>query len=103
MVKGGKPNCNEDMKQEVISVNRHLLKHKKCYHPYTNSIEMCFLKILRSMNMASDTTTVVVVVVLVVGPISTAAMKAYCTLTPQWSSVIHLQRRCTPSGVTDLR
>jgi hypothetical protein len=26
--------------------------------------------------------TVVVVVVLVVGPISTAAMKAYCTLTP---------------------
>jgi hypothetical protein len=36
---------------------------------------------------------------LVVGPISTAAMKAYCTLTPQWSSVVHLQRRCTPSGV----
>jgi hypothetical protein len=29
--------------------------------------------------------------VLVVGPISTADMKAYCTLTPQWSSVIHLQ------------
>jgi hypothetical protein len=27
-------------------------------------------------------TLVVVVVVLVVGPISTAAMKAYCTLTP---------------------
>jgi hypothetical protein len=45
---------------------------------------------------------VVVVVVLVVGPISTAAMRAYCTLTPQWSSVIHLQRRCTPSGVRDL-
>jgi hypothetical protein len=42
------------------------------------------------------------VVVLVVGPISTASMKAYCTLTPQWSSVIHLQRRCTPSGVRDL-
>jgi hypothetical protein len=21
---------------------------------------------------------------------------------PQWSSVIHLQRRCTPSGVRDL-
>jgi hypothetical protein len=39
---------------------------------------------------------------LVVGPISPAAMKAYCTLTPQWSSVIHLQRRCTPSGVRDL-
>jgi hypothetical protein len=39
---------------------------------------------------------------LVVGLISTAAMKAYCTLTPQWSSVIHLQRRCTPSGVRDL-
>jgi hypothetical protein len=36
---------------------------------------------------------------LVVGPISTAPMRAYCTLTPQWSSVIHLQRRCTPSGV----
>jgi hypothetical protein len=45
---------------------------------------------------------VVVVVVLVVGPISTAAMRAYCTLTPQWNSVIHLQRRCTPSGVRDL-
>jgi hypothetical protein len=45
---------------------------------------------------------VVVVVVLVVGSISTAAMRAYCTLTPQWSSVIHLQRRCTPSGVRDL-
>jgi hypothetical protein len=28
------------------------------------------------------TSTFVVVVVLVVGPISTAAMKAYCTLTP---------------------
>jgi len=42
------------------------------------------------------------VVVLVVGPISTAAMKAYCTLTPQWLSVIYLQRRCTPSGVRDL-
>jgi hypothetical protein len=40
--------------------------------------------------------------VLVVGPISTAAMRAYCTLTPQWSSVIPLQRRCTPSGVRDL-
>jgi hypothetical protein len=40
--------------------------------------------------------------VLVVGPISTAAIKANCTLTPQWSSVIHLQMRCTPSGVRDL-
>jgi hypothetical protein len=39
---------------------------------------------------------VVVVVVLVVGPISTAAMSAYCSLTPQWSSVIHLQRRERP-------
>jgi hypothetical protein len=44
----------------------------------------------------------VIVVVLVVGPISTAAMRAYCTLTPQWRSVIHLQRRCTPSGVRNL-
>jgi hypothetical protein len=44
------------------------------------------------------------VVVLVVGPISTAAMRAYCTLNPppKWSSVTHLQRRCTPSGVRDL-
>jgi hypothetical protein len=44
---------------------------------------------------------VFVVVVLVLGPISTAAMRAYCTLTSQWSSVIHLQRRCTPSGVRE--
>jgi hypothetical protein len=43
-----------------------------------------------------------VVVVLVVGPISTAAIRAYCTLTPQWNSVIHLQRRRTPNGVRDL-
>jgi hypothetical protein len=41
------------------------------------------------------------VLFLVVGPISTAAIKAYCTLTPQWNSVIHLQRRSTP-GVRDL-
>jgi hypothetical protein len=32
------------------------------------------------------------------GPISTAAMRAYCTLTPQWNSVFHLQRRCTPKA-----
>jgi hypothetical protein len=43
-----------------------------------------------------------VVFVLVVGPISTAAMKAYCTLTPMEFRVIHVQRRCTPSGVRDL-
>jgi hypothetical protein len=36
------------------------------------------------------------------GPISTAAMRAYCTLTPQWSSIIHLQRHCTQSGMRDL-
>jgi hypothetical protein len=41
---------------------------------------------------------VVVVVVLVVGPISTAAMKAYCTLTPMeirhsFPEALHTKRR----------
>jgi hypothetical protein len=37
---------------------------------------------LTNINTNAFVVVVVVVVVLVVGPISTAAMKAYCTLTP---------------------
>jgi transposase len=46
----------------------------------------------------ADTT----VVVLVMGAYQHCTMRAYFTVTPQWSSVIHLQRRCTPSDVRDL-
>jgi hypothetical protein len=54
----------------------------------------CFFEILVTMEEVLIDTGILLLLLLLLfwwwGPISTAAMKAYCTLTPQWSSVIHL-------------
>jgi hypothetical protein len=60
-----------------------------------------YLKGLRLMD-ADDLFNAVVVVILVVGPISTAAMRAYCTLTPPMEfhhssqEALHTKRRERP-------